>query len=174
MAVDHFGVVLTVPRGVHCELEVFETVILGEEGHEGAEGVRGRSVVGEDLCEVWFPALRAGDVLWDRDGEGSGVVVGEGHLDVVDVEVCKGRGGGRGDGRSFDGEGVRVRFARDHNAPPEVFVDAAGGSPALLVEAFAGTVLRQLDGEEARGSSEPSDGGRGKLLMCGGQHRAGG
>jgi hypothetical protein len=56
--------VFAVSRGVHGELEVLQTVVLGQEGHEGAQCVGRRSGVGQNLGKVWFPALGAGNVLW--------------------------------------------------------------------------------------------------------------
>lgn len=90
---------LAVSRGVHGELEVLEAVVLGEEGHEGGECVGGRGRVGEDLGEVWFPALGAGDVLGYGDLQGRGLDVAHGHVVVGGIKVGDGRGGRRGGGR---------------------------------------------------------------------------
>ena len=79
----------------------------------------------------------------------------------VVVRVC-GRGGRRGRrGRRLYRQSVVSGFPGDHDAFPELLVDAAGVLPTLLVEAFAGAevhLLGQLDGgwHEVRG--EPSVG----------------
>ena len=156
MAVDHLGVVLAISRGVHCEFQVLEAVVLRQEGHEGGEGVgRGRGVV-EYLGQVGLAAMGARDVFRYGDGQWLGLAVGHGHVDVpavvvVVVQVGDGGGGRRGGGRGRCSyrERLGTRLPGNHDAAPELFVDAAGVLPALLVEAFTGTelqLLRQRDG----------------------------
>lgn len=160
MAADHLGVVLAVAGGIHCEFEILKAVVLGEKGHEGSEGVWGRGGVVEYLCEVWFAALWAGNVLWNEDGQGRRlgmVIVGHSHVGMVAVKVDGGAGGGaRGGRRRLYGQGVCGGLPGDHDALPELLVDTAGVVPALLVEAVAGTevnLLGQLDGGRALGSA---------------------
>jgi hypothetical protein len=60
-------------------------------------------------------------------------------------------------------------FPSNHNAAPELFVDAVGVLPALLVEAFTGTelqLLRQFDGKWHEVRGEPGvDGRRGFSII---------
>jgi hypothetical protein len=152
VAADHLGVVLAIPGSVHCEFQVLEAVILGEEGHEGGQCVWWGSRVVEYLGQVGFAAVRAGDVLGDGDGQGRGlcVAVGRGHggLSAVKVDgglLCGGIGGG---GRCLYRQSL-AGFPSDHDAFPKLLVDATGVFPTLLVEAFTRTelhLLGQLDG----------------------------
>jgi hypothetical protein len=128
-------------------------VVLGQEGHEGAEGVgRGRGVC-EDLGQVGSSVGGRGDAARDGDGQRprGRVVFCHGHLDVVFVVVVDGRGGGRrgGGGGGAYGEWLGAGLSRVHNASAQLLVDAAGAVSAGGVRAFAGTALelvRQLDG----------------------------
>jgi hypothetical protein len=168
VTVDHLRVVLAVARSVHGEFEILEAVVLGEEGHEGGEGVGRRGGVGEDLAQVGFPAVGAGDVLGDGDGQRRGVHVAQRHLDVVVAELGDGAGRRRGGGLGSYGQGGGAWLPRNHYAPPELLVDAAGRLPALLVESLAGAELRQRDGGGTR-FSEPGGGRqRGRGYRCGG------
>jgi hypothetical protein len=168
MAVDHLRVVLAVARGVHGELEVLEAVVLRKEGHERGQGVGRRGGVGEDLAEVGLPAVRAGDVLGYRDGQRRGLHVAQRHLDVVVAELGDGAGRRRDGGLGSYGQGGGAWFPRNHYAPPELLVDAAGRLPALLVESLAGAEVRQRDGGGTR-FSEPGGGRqRGRGYRCGG------
>lgn len=71
MAVNHLRVVFSVAGGVHGELEILQTVVLGQEGHEGAQGIGRRGGVGEDLGEVGSAVRGRGDAAGNGDGQGA-------------------------------------------------------------------------------------------------------